>query len=69
MKEQIETLTAKELMQRETEWYQIHGQHMKRLVRDSEGVWYPIGDWSWNRENPEKPEYIEPAMRDARIHE
>ena len=62
----------------EVRWYSQHGRFRHRIVRDSEGAEYVIGDWSWNRRmepcsrcNRRLPgqaegwEVIEPEMRDA----
>jgi hypothetical protein len=45
----------------EVAWYQIHGKFSDRITQDSQGVEYVIGDWSWNRHNPDRNEMIEPV--------
>ena len=34
---------------REVEWYQKNGKHPERIVNDSTGQPYVIGDAAWNR--------------------
>lgn len=48
----------------EVSWYRRYGKHPGRIVRDSHGVEYVIGDWSWNRAR-RPSEYIEGAMARA----
>lgn len=51
------------LAAREVEWYRRHGRYPKsRIVRASDGVEYVIGDWSWNRKNPLRQEWVESQM-------
>ena len=54
---------AQHLMLLETEWYQSNGWWKDRLHVYSEGIPCPEGDWSWNRRNPHRPEWIEPALK------
>lgn len=59
-------MTTTELQAAEVEWYRRNGKYLReRIVRDSDGHPYVIGDWSWNR-NPNNPyETIEPQMRQS----
>lgn len=50
---------------REVAWYRINGKHPARISRRSSGGEYVIGDWSWNRDNPQAQEWIEPQMSAA----
>ena len=51
----------------EVKWYRQNGKYPdKRIVRDSRGGLYVIGDFSWNV-SPNPPEYIEQAMQFAGI--
>lgn len=47
----------------ELEWYKIYGKYPERIKRDSKGQEYVIGDWSWERNYPNKPEWIDYKMR------
>ena len=47
------------IRQLEVNWYAKHGKYDNRIKQDSNGAAYVIGDWAWNRNNPNKPEYIE----------
>jgi len=68
-------MTYEESAQREVAWYRQNGKYPHRLVRDSKGVQYVMGDWSWNRRHRPCPncnrpytterEVIEPQMRAA----
>lgn len=40
-------------------WYREHGIHPDRIVHDSQGVEYVIGDWSWERKYPNRYESID----------
>lgn len=46
----------------EVAWYRKHGKYPERIVRDSEGNEYVIGDESWNDLFPHKPECVELLM-------
>ena len=46
---------------REFEWAKSHG-YDHRIRIDSSGKAFVIGDWSWNRNNPDRLECIEPMM-------
>lgn len=42
------------------EWYRANGKYpQERITSDSSGVDYVIGDWSWARRHPDKPELID----------
>ena len=44
-------------------WYRSHGHYPNiRITKNSEGSIYVIGDFSWNKNNPQKQEFIEPYM-------
>jgi formate-dependent nitrite reductase cytochrome c552 subunit len=43
-------------------WYLQHGKYPNRIVKDSAGVKYVIGDWSWERRHPSKYESIEKRL-------
>ena len=58
-------MTYRELCQREVEWYRRHGRYPERIRRDLSGTAYVIGDWSWNRNHPNKSEVIEYRMKAA----
>jgi len=46
----------------EVAWYRANGRYPQtRIVKDSLGQEYVIGDWSWSR-GPYPPEIIEPYM-------
>ncbi len=49
-------VTAREL---ELEWYQANGDYPERIVLDSDGIPYVIGDRSWNQNHPDQEEYFE----------
>lgn len=45
-------LTHEAHAQAEVDWYRKHGRYPNtRIVQDSHGVEYVIGDWSWNRKH------------------
>lgn len=48
----------------EVEWYRTNGKYPERIVREhgGKGREYVVGDWSWNRLHPDKPEFIEPQF-------
>ena len=50
-----------ELMRMQVEWYESHGEHRDRIV-ERNGSRYPMGDWSWNRQNKGRMEYVEDDM-------
>ena len=51
---------------REVRWYRKHGRYFPaRICHAHTGRPYVIGDWSWNRSYPSKPETIEPQMHYA----
>ena len=54
-----------DIAQLEVAWYIRHGRYFSRLYVDGKGYPYVIGDWSWSRNYPGKPEIIEPLMREA----
>ncbi len=43
----------------ELNWYLANGKHPERIVLDSSGVPYVIGDVSWNQNHPDKEEHFE----------
>ncbi len=46
--------------QQELAWYMKNGKHGEsRIAVDSNGDRYVIGDFSWNKTNPNKKEFIE----------
>lgn len=47
----------------EVEWYRKYGKHPERIVKDSSGQLYVIGDFSWNRPNTNKKEEFEPQYK------
>jgi hypothetical protein len=57
------TLTNREF---EIRWYRQNGKYSERIARDGHGQLYLIGDWSWNRNYPEKAETVEPLIRLAK---
>jgi len=49
-----------DICEMEVEWYRQHGRFPERIVRDSKGIEYVIGDWSWNyTHDNKKREFIE----------
>lgn len=58
-------MTTVEHMLREVVWYQQHGKYRERIRKTNEGELYVVGDWSWNRNHPDKHEEIEPQMESA----
>jgi hypothetical protein len=55
-------MIATNVQQAEVEWYEKHGLHSDRIVRDSTGQRYVIGDSSWNRKHPGRQESVESRM-------
>ncbi len=53
-----------EVCEREVAWYRKHGKYIERIVREfsGQGAEFVVGDWSWSRNHPDKPEIIEPLM-------
>jgi hypothetical protein len=49
--------------QAEIDWYRKHGKYADRIVKDSHGKQYMIGDWAWNRARHNRQEWFEPAFR------
>lgn len=59
--------TYAELAAEEVRWYRKFGRFPERIKKDSSGIEYVIGDWSWNRsQSTEKQEAIEPIMEVSR---
>lgn len=53
------------IQEAEVEWYRRHGKYPReRIVRNSEGEPYVIGDWSWNRQANRPYETVEAQMRE-----
>ena len=49
----------------ELRWYRKYGKYAKeRIIKDSQGKNYVIGDYSWNRKdvNKNRQEFVEPEM-------
>jgi len=51
--------TLRQHLAAEVEWYRQHGKHPDRITRNHTGTEYVIGDWSWNRQHPDRREMIE----------
>jgi hypothetical protein len=49
--------------QAEIDWYRKHGKYADRIVKDSHGKQYMIGDWAWNRSRHNRQEWVEAAFR------
>ena len=50
----------------EVVWYLKNGKYPnERIVKDSSGIPYVIGDWAWNRNDDNPIESIEPLMPKA----
>ena len=47
-KEMPGSLSYKQQCALEVEWYEKHGKFPSRITRDSQGVRYVIGDFTWN---------------------
>lgn len=45
----------------EVAWYRANGKYIDRIKHGSSGP-YVAGDWSWNRSNPDRREFVEPMM-------
>ncbi len=56
-------MTTEALMKREVDWYRKHGKYTDRFAKNALGRFYVIGDFSWNRANPDRPEKIEAQMK------
>lgn len=59
-------LSYSELCAFQVRWYRRVGRHQDRVRRDSHGVEYVVGDWSWNRLYPQRPEFIDSRMADLK---
>ncbi len=45
-------------------WYRKNGKYPnERIVTDANDDEYMIGDWAWNKNNRDKPEYIEDIIK------
>lgn len=53
---------------REAAWYRRHGRYPERVRLTLSGEPFVIGDWSWNRDYPNRREVVEPAMRRAGVY-
>jgi hypothetical protein len=51
------------IRRKELEWYKEHGKYKDRIHARHKDSEYVIGDFSWNKKNPERPEYIEVYMK------
>lgn len=51
----------------EVEWYRRYGRHADRVRVDGHGVKYVVGDWSWNRNHPDRREHIEDVLLRLKI--
>ena len=48
----------------EVSWYRKNGKYPnERIVTDANDQEYMIGDWAWNKNNRDKPEYIEDMIK------
>jgi hypothetical protein len=47
----------------EVEWYKKNGKYQDRIVKDALGKEFVIGDWSWERNFPDRPEYADILMK------
>jgi len=47
----------------ELNWYARYGKYPDRIAHTSIGKEYMEGDWSWNRRNPDKIEYVERLIK------
>lgn len=48
---------------KEVAWYYFKGRYRDRVRLCGRGYLYIIGDWSWNLNNPKRPEQIETLMK------
>lgn len=53
---------------REVEWYRRYGKYVQRIRRCTAGREYVVGDWSWERNHPDKDEPIEWRMQLAGVY-
>jgi hypothetical protein len=53
----------------ELAWYRANGKHPERIIKDTHGNEYVIGDWGWHRKHPDLPEFIEDRMRHEGVYE
>ena len=51
------------VQQMEVDWYRQHGRYPERIVMDSHGNEYVIGDWCWHTMMGKPLERIETTMR------
>ena len=52
-------MSYRELSRLSVDWYRKNGKYPERIRTDGDGVEYIVGDWSWERMNPDKPEYVD----------
>jgi hypothetical protein len=54
---------ATDIQQHEVEWYRLRGKYPdERIKRTASEDEFVVGDWSWNRNNPDRQEYFEPVL-------
>lgn len=49
--------------ERSVAWYRVNGKYPDRIHQSSSLGEYVVGDWSWNRNYPDRQEYIKPPKR------
>ena len=60
-------MTYREMAAADVAWYIKHGKHLReRLAVDADGTPYVVGDWSWARRHPDKPETIDAILVEAK---
>lgn len=63
MRDRWKTWSYRKMASVDVAWYRQHGKYPEdRIRRDSSGVEYVIGDWSWERKFPKRPEVIDRKM-------
>jgi hypothetical protein len=62
-------MNEKSIAEREILWYRQHGKYPERITQSRRREFYVIGDFSWNRNYPDKSEVIEPRMRAAGLYD
>jgi len=66
LKQNLENLEYETNREFEIRWYRQFGKYPERITKDRSGQQYMVGDWSWNRNYPEKAETVEPLLRLAK---